>query len=177
MSGARDYAAALFSLSEELRTSDEVLTDLTVCRDVFKKNPAYVSLTDTPAVSVPEKIALIDTAFEKVNESVRNLIKILCEKHSVHIFSEVTKEFITLYNESRGICPAEIVSAVALTEDQKSKIKQKMESMTGKKVTIKNIVDKDILGGIKLRFMGRQYDASLSNRLNSIEKSLKETVI
>ena len=177
MSAPRDYAAALFSLSEELGCSEAILDDLTICRDVLKANPKYVSLTDTPAISVPEKIALIDAAFSSVDEIIKNLLKILCERHSVHMFADVVREYISVYNESRGICPAEVVSAVPLSDEQKKAMKARIEKMTGKTVVLKNSVDTDILGGAIVRFMGRQYDGSLGARLSSIEKSLKETVI
>ena len=177
MRTAKNYAEALFSLSEELKKTDAVLKDVEICSKALAENPKYVSLTDTPAISVPEKIALIDAAFSSVDEMIKNLLKILCESHSVHMFTDIVREYISVYNESRGICPAEVVSAVPLSDEQKKAMKARIEKMTGKTVVLKNSVDKDILGGAIVRFMGRQYDGSLGARLSSIEKSLKETVI
>ena len=177
MSGALNYAEALFSLSEELKLSDGVLSDLSIASDILRKYPEYVKLLDTPAVSVPEKIALISEAFSSLTEIVTNVVKILAEKHSVHLFSEIAKEYSAIYNESRGICAAEIISAVAITEDQTQKLKEKLENMTGKTIVIKNTVDKSILGGLKLRYLGKELDGTLKARLTSIEKSLKNTII
>ena len=106
-----------------------------------------------------------------------NVIKILTEKHSVHLFPEIAKEYSAIYNDSRGICNAEVISAVQLTDSQAEKIKEKLEAITGKTIVIKNTVDKSILGGIKLRYLGKELDGSLKARLNSIEKSLKNTII
>lgn len=177
MSGALNYAEALFSLSEEIGISDGVLSDLTVASDILCKYPEYVKLLDTPAVSVPEKIALISEAFSSLNEIVSNVVKILAEKHSVHLFYEIAKEYSAIYNESRGICTAEIISAVAITDEQAQKLKEKLENMTGKTIVIKNTVDKSILGGLKLRYLGKELDGTLKSRLTSIEKSLKNTII
>ena len=177
MTGAVNYAEALFSLSEELKDSERTLSDLSVCKGILKSSPDYVKLMDTPAVSVSEKLALIDEAFISISETVRNLIKILSEKHSVHIFYEIAKEYEALYNESRGICNAEIISAVSLSESQIIKIKDKLEVLTGKTIVIKNTIDKSLLGGIKLRYMGRELDGSLKARITAIEKGLKNTII
>ena len=177
MSGALNYANALFSLSEELGTSEGVLADLNVTSEILTSYPEYVRLLDTPAVSVPEKLSLIDEAFSPVTETVVNVIKILAEKHSVHLFSEIAKGYMALYNESRGICTAEIISAVELSEAQIQKLKEKLTNMTGKTIVIKNTVDKTVLGGIKLRYLGRELDGTLKARLSSIEKSLKNTII
>ena len=177
MRTAKNYAEALFSLSEELKKTDAVLKDVEICSKALAENPKYVSLTDTPAISVPEKLALINEAFGSIDESVVNLVKILCERHEVHAFPKIAKEFSVIYQESRGICPAEIISAVPLSPEHTEKIKHKLESITKKTVTVKCTVDKSILGGIKLRFMGKQVDGSLKARLNAIENSLKNTLL
>lgn len=177
MSGALNYAEALFSLSEELGISEGVLSDLTLTSDILRQYPEYVKLLDTPAVSVPEKLALISESFASLADVVSNVVKILAEKHSVHLLNEIAKEYSALYNESRGICTAEIISAVAITDEQAQKLKEKLENMTGKTIVIKSTVDKSILGGLKLRYLGKELDGTLKARLTSIEKSLKNTII
>ena len=177
MSAALNYAEALFSLSEELGISDNVLSDLSVTVEILRKYPEYVKLMDTPAVSVPEKLSLADAAFSSVEATVSSVVKILAEKHSVYLFPEIVKEYTALYNDSRGICHAEIVSAVELTDAHRQRLKEKLEDMTGKTIVIKNTIDKSVLGGIKLRYLGRELDGTLKARLSSIEKSLKNTII
>ena len=177
MSAALNYAEALFSLSEEMGNSDKVLSDLAVTAQILRTYPEYVKLMDTPAISVPEKISLANTAFSSVEETVANIVKILAEKHSVYLFAEIAREYSALYNDARGICNAEIISAVELTDSQTQKLKEKLETMTGKTIVIKNTVDKSVLGGIKLRYLGRELDGTLKARLSSIEKSLKNTII
>ena len=102
---------------------------------------------------------------------------ILCEKHSVRLFPAIADEYLALYNEARGIIEAEALSAVALDEMTLKRLKDKLERATGKRVTVKNTVDKSLLGGIKLRYMGRQLDGTLKTKLEGIEKNLKNTII
>ena len=177
MSGAVNYAEALFSLSEELHETEAVLSDVKTVRKILLDNPDYFKLTDTPAIGVPEKIALIRGAFGSLNTTVVNLLSVLCEKHSVHLFREIAKEYISLYNESRGICPAEITSATPLTKEQLDRIKSRLERLTGKTVITTNRVDPGVLGGLRLAFMGKQLDGTLKARLCAIENSLKTTIL
>ena len=177
MTGAKEYAKALFLLTEELGTTESALNDVNVCKEIFESNPSYVTLTDTPALTPDEKISLISEAFSSVDASVINLIKILCEKHSVYLFSEIAKEYVSLYNDARGICPAEVISAIPLDEGRMSAIKSKLEALTGKTIIIKNTVEPSVLGGIKLRYMGKQLDGSLKSRLDKIDAGLKNTIL
>jgi F-type H+-transporting ATPase subunit delta len=177
MSGAKDYAEALFSLAEELSITERVLADTEVCCAVFEKNPTYASLADTPAMGISEKLSLIDEAFSSVDENVKNLIKILSERHSVHEFVKIAKELRKIYDEDRGIMRAEVISARPISARQLDTLKQKLGALTGKTVVLKSTIDTSILGGIKLRYMGKQLDASLRSRLDAIERGLKDTVL
>ena len=176
MTGAKEYAEALFSLTEELKTTEAVLEDVRICNAAFKENPSYFKLADTPSIPLPEKLSMIKRAFATVDESVLNLLLILCEKHSVRLFPAIAKEYRELYCEARGLIEAEAISAVALSPDAMSRIKAKLEKITGKRVSVKNTVDPSLLGGIKLRYMGRQLDGSLRARLDAIEDKLKNTI-
>jgi len=46
----------------------------------------------------------------------------------------------------------------------------KVKELTRKEVTLENIVDESILGGFILRVGDKQYNASISNKLNNLKK-------
>ena len=177
MRAQEEYAKALFLLTEELGISCAALSDIELCRMALEENPSYIALADTPALAVPVKLSLIDEAFAAVTETVRNLLIILCEHHSVYLFPAIAKEYLKLYNEARGIIPAEAITAVALTDEEKAKIVAKLEGITGKTVILKNTVDESILGGITLRYSGTQLDGSLRSRLQKLERLLKGAIV
>ena len=177
MTANNEYGKALFLLTEELGNTEPVLSDIKTARSVFLDNPEYIKLLDTPALTKGEKLALIDGALSSLDENLVNLIKILSERHSVHFFRDVAATFISLYNESRGIEEVEAVTAVKMSEEQLVKMKNKLEEMTGKHIVIKNTVSPDILGGVKLRYLGVQLDGSVKTRLDKFNESLKNTVI
>ena len=177
MIDAKEYAKALFLLTEEERTTPVVADQLQTVKRILSENPKYIQLLDTPALAKEEKLGLIDRAFASLDGSLLNLIKILCEKHAVYQFSRMADAYAVLYDESRGIERVEAVTAVAMQKHQIAAMKKKLESMTGKTVMIRNTVDPSILGGVILRYSGTQLDGSIRARLESFEKSLKGLVI
>ena len=82
-----------------------------------------------------------------------------------------------LYDSARGIERVEAITAVALTEAQLTALTKRLNAMTGKRAVIKNTVDPTILGGVKLRYQGKQLDGSVKTRLDKFEAALKSTVI
>ena len=177
MTAYGEYGKALFMLTEEHGTTDAALADVIAADEIFRDNPDYVKLLDTPALGKAEKLSLCDVAFRDLDEDVRSLIKILCERHSVHGFRDVCRAYSALYNESRGIVHVEAVTAVGMTDAQLEALRQKLALETGKTIIINNTIAPEILGGVKLRYLGRQIDGSVKTRLDKFEESLKNTVI
>ena len=177
MTANNEYGKALFLLTEEEGSTERTVADIKTVLSCLNENPDYTKLLDTPAIAKDEKITLIDNAFSSLEPMLVNLIKILSEKHAVYSFASVSDTYVSLYNEARGIEEVEAVTARPLTEAQAEKLKEKLAGLTGKTIILKNTVSAEILGGIKLRYMGRQIDGSVRTRLDKFEDSLKNIVI
>ena len=177
MTDAKEYGKALFELAEESGRTDALLSELNLVRAAFDENPEYKKLLDTPALPKDEKLALIDRAFLGIDEYVLNLLKILCERHSVYLFSKTVDSFAALYDEARGIERVEAITAISMTDTQIETMKVKLDAITGKNVVIRNTVDKTILGGVVLRYSGVQLDGSIKTRLEDFKKSLSNIVM
>ena len=177
MSGAIEYGKALFIITEEHGTTENVTCDVKVARSVFVSNPDYAKLLDTPALTKDERVGLVDKAFSGIDESLKNLIKILTEKRLAHEFSKIADAYLALYDESRGILRVEAVTAIPLTAEQSAALTKKVGALTGKTAILKNTVDPSILGGAKLRYGGTQLDGSIKTRLDKFESALRDTVI
>lgn len=177
MKDAKEYGRALFLITEEDSASDKVLAEVKTAECVFKNNPEYLKLLDSPAISKEERVGLADKAFSGTNEMLLNLIKILIERRQIHLFSKVAEEYTALYDASRGIERVEAITARPLTVGQTKAMKERLEKALSKTVILKNTVDPSILGGVKLRYLGVQLDGSVKTRLDKFEDALKQTVI
>ena len=177
MIDAREYASALFSLTEELGTTERVREELSGVLSLFSDNPEYAKLLDTPAISKEERVKLIDEAFSSLDTNLVNFMKILSERREAHSIPGVAKEYLALYDTSRGIERVTAVTAIAMTDTQTKAMTEKLEKITGKKIIITNILEPAMLGGVKIRYSGKQLDGSLKTRLGDFENRLKNIVI
>ena len=177
MTYENEYGKALFMLSEESGNTESVLSDVETVFEALFTHSEYIKLLDTPAIDKKEKLALIDEAFSSVDENLKNLLKILCERRMSGTFFDVKNTFCALYDETRGIEHVEAVTAVPMSEQQLSRMTEKLSVLIGKKIIITNKISPEILGGVKLRYEGKQLDDSVKTRLDKFEMSLKNTVI
>ena len=171
------YGKALFLAAAESGVIDEVYRQLAAVDTVIREQPDYVKLLDTPALSRQQKHELIDRAFGGFELLVTNLIKMLGDRGVFFAFEKVVKAYGIMYDEYYNIERAEAVTARPLTEAQSRALVQKLEEMTGKRVVLSNTIDPYILGGIAVRYSGKQLDGSLRRRLDELEAGLKNTVI
>ena len=126
-SAAITYAHSLFSLAEEENKEQVIFEELTELSRIFKENPDYTVLLDSPTVNVSERCKLIDEAFSECGEYVKNFLKILCEKKYIHIFSECVKEYEKQYNKKLGIEKVTAITAVPLSDELREKLIKKLE--------------------------------------------------
>ncbi|MBO5946273.1 MAG: ATP synthase F1 subunit delta [Clostridia bacterium] len=177
MAGRSEYGRALFLLAKEEGVLDKIKGDLYATHTAFVENPTYLKMLDTPAVDKEEKKKLISESLSGIDEYVVNLVKILAERRVTSEITNIYETYVALYNEEMGIEDVEAVSAVPMTDSQLAALKAKLEGLTGKTVNIKNTVDPAILGGVKLRYEGRQVDGSLKTRLDTFADNLRNLVI
>ncbi len=174
MTDVTQYARALFSLAHEYGKEEKIGEQLIALARLISENPSYAALLDTPALPLSERVRLIDEALAPFDEHLVNLIKMLAEKRLAYTVESLAKKYSEALDEAKGILRAEAISAVPMTESQLLTLKEKLEKECKKTVIIKNTLDKSILGGLILRYAGLSEDGSLKNRLEKIEKSLKE---
>ena len=177
MTDLSKYAKALFLLSEEEGVVQRVKDDLYTVYSALQISPEYAKILDTPALSKDERLSLIEEAFGTLDEYVKNVVKMLSVSHNVYAFSRLYSDFCKLYNEKLGIVDVEAISAVALSEEETARLKRTLETKLSKTVSIRNTVDKSILGGLVLRYDSVQLDGSVKARLEKTRQDLKKIVI
>ena len=143
-----------------------------ICR-ALSENPDYMKVLGMPLIPFEEKEKLIDEAFSGAHEYVLNFLKILVKEHLRENIEKAAEEYEEAYMKDSGMIRAEAVSAVPLFENELEKINVELEKITGKSVKTENRVDKSLLGGLILRFEGRQIDASLKTRLEGLLGEIK----
>ena len=172
------YAQALYDLAKDENLGKTILEELSVLKTVFVDTPQYSKLLSTPDIPKQERCNVLDEAFRgKVHPYVLNFLKILTEKDCIRQFPACCDAYRGFYNEDNGILVVKVQSAVTLTPAQTEKLIAKLEAITGKQIDLHCSVDAAQLGGLRLIYDGKQVDGTVKNRLDTIGKLLKNTVL
>ena len=170
---AKRYALALFQLSKENNLLAQVEQELRVVKEVLVNSSDLNAVLQSPKVSAAKKKEIIKDSFSQVNPFVLNTLMILIDRHRQDQMVEVVDQFVELSNEEHGIADAKVYSIRPLTEDESDALSASFAAKVGKKsLRIQNIVDPELLGGLKIRIGNRIYDGSLRGKLNRLERKL-----
>jgi F-type H+-transporting ATPase subunit delta len=170
---AKRYALALFQLSKEHQLLDQMETELRVVKDVVTNNPGLTALLVSPKLPKVKKKEIVAEAFSSASPFVVNTLKLMIDRGRSGHLDELADQFIELANEERGVASAKVYSIRPLTADESTALSSVFASKVGKKsLTINNIVDSNLLGGVKLRIGNRIFDGSLRGKLERLERTL-----
>ena len=167
----KEYAMALFSLAQETDAVKEISEALDTVSAVMRDNPEYTELLASPNISKAERVEAVEQAFTgTVPEHVVSFLALLCERGRIRSLSECISEYRQLCDAANRISVAEVSSAVELTEDEKSALKNKLEKLCGNSVVINCTVDPSLLGGMVVAVDGRVIDGSIKHRLHELKE-------
>nr|WP_263324168.1 F0F1 ATP synthase subunit delta [Neobacillus sp. Marseille-Q6967] len=170
---AKRYALALFQIAKEQQLLGVVEEELRVVKEVIQYNPDLKAVLKSSKLPLEKKKEILAGAFASVNPYVLNTLLIMIDRHREDQIVEVANQFFDLANEDQGIAEAEVYSTRELTDAEREAISATFAAKVGKNsLRIENIVDSELLGGVKLRIGNRIYDGSLRGKLDRLERKL-----
>ena len=172
------YGQAMYDLAREEGQSQAILAQLAALDESLKAQPDFVRLLCAPNIPKEERVRILDSSFRgKLHPYVLNYLKLLTEKGYMKHFSDCCKMYRQQYNKDNGIVPVTAYTAVALSDELRSKLCAKLSTVTGKTIELDCRIDPETLGGVRLDFDGKQVDGTVRRRLEDIRSILKNTVL
>jgi F-type H+-transporting ATPase subunit delta len=169
---ASRYAKSIIDLSIETKSLEEVKSDMALVSKVIGENSQLEAILNNPIVPLDKKAGILsDLFFGKVHPISSSFMKLMVDKGRSSIVYSASKQFVTQYNELKGIVTAEVTSATALTAASRDEIITIVKKEIGaNEVIIKEKVNDDLIGGFILKVGDKQFDASIAGGLNKLKK-------
>jgi F-type H+-transporting ATPase subunit delta len=171
------YAQALFALSQESSTTDQVAADLKIFLDLVTESDDLKRFIKSPVFSAEEQVKALSAILLKVGiaGTAANFLKLVATKRRLFAVPEMIRDFNILSDAKKGISRAEVTVAEPMKDEHAAGLKEALALVSGgKMVEIAVKVDPAILGGLIVKLGSRMVDASLKTKLNSIRTRMKE---
>ena len=172
----KEYSSGLFALAHDDGIEASLLGEIRALSPLF--TPEYVHLLINPEIPKSERIALVASALDgRVHKYLANFVKLMTERGLATEIRECFTEYEELYYETSGIVRVTAESTVELSDTQKSRLEEKLASHIGHPVEISYIINRSLLGGMRLSYNNRLIDDSVSTKLKEIGERLSGVVV
>lgn len=167
------YSRALFSSATEKKLIDKVYNDMIYISEITAL-PEMKELLNSPIIVPSKKKEIIhNVTAGKIQPLTLSLIDLAIKNGREAFLPGIAREFIHQTRKSQGITESVLTTAVKVDEKIRKQITDLLTGLFKTKVDLREVVDKDIIGGFILRVEDNYINASIKNKLRKIEKELK----
>lgn len=173
--------------SETIETLARVLFELATLADVVDAVDAdLVSVTKAVRGHVDLRQALTDTSLpaekkrdilraifgESVAPETLAIVTLMVERGRTDSIGDLAREFSETAEARRGVVVVEVTTAIELNEALRAKLVKQLTGAVGRPVSLRERVDRSILGGIRINVAGRVLDGTVTSQLDGVRQAL-----
>lgn len=172
---ASRYAKSLLSLAIEQKVLDAAYNDMKLIDDTCDQNPDLQALLRSPVIKGDKKQAVMNAIFaSKLSPITAGFIKLIIQHRREDVLHEIADSFVKQYKAHKNIGVAEIITATPLKADIKAKILEQLRKQEGREMEIIEKIDPSLIGGLVVRIGDKQFDGSISRKLNDLKKEFSK---
>ena len=164
------YAKAILDIAQENNNAASVNTDMLLIASSVKENKELKDFLTSPVIKGAAKLAATLEVFATSQNETKRLFQLLQENRRFEILEAIATQYNGLFNELNNMETAVVTTAVPMTPEIEKLVLAKVATFSSKTITLENKVDPAIIGGFVLRIGDKQYNASVTNRLQQLKR-------
>ena len=175
-SRAKKLAVILLQSAKESNKAQEVHVSLKKIILLLRKDARFRLLLLSKRISIEKKTTILRNVLDHyVDQLVIEFLGIISKEFSLELVKHVFKVYENLYKKEDGIVFVTAHLAHTLDDSEIEKLQNKLESSLNKKTELNIEVNRELLGGIKLRIENTFLDASVKNQMNRLRENLLQS--
>ena len=164
------YAKAILETAVSSGKANQVNEDMKSIIAAVDSSTDLKEFLSSPIITSEVKIKALSEVFSSVQADTKSLFRLLQENKRFEILETIASQYNAQFDEMNGVEVANVTTAFPITAELEAQILAKAAAISTKKLTIQNTVDPSIIGGFILRIGDKQYNASVSNRLQELKR-------
>ena len=171
----RRYSLALYSAAKEGKMLPDIEKDVKMIIESLQASRELTLFFSNPVISSEKKISIINELFEgKVSPLMLDYLHLLIDRKRENIILDLLQDFVQLKNDNDGIVDAVFETTVDIDDKEKEKLTRKIEDHLNLKINPTFKINKDLIGGFRVKYKDTIIDASIKRQLEVMKKRFKE---
>jgi F-type H+-transporting ATPase subunit delta len=172
---ARPYARAVFELARDAAEFDRWSKMLAVLAQLSGDAGVQAMLTSpkaAPAVRAEVVTELAAKSGEKLDLQGKNFVALLAENRRLGLLPEIAADYERLRAEAENTLEVELVAAMPVPPEEQKRLSEALHKKLGRKITLKYVEDKSLIGGAVIRAGDLVIDGSVREKLGRLTAAL-----
>ncbi|HCR85117.1 MAG TPA: ATP synthase F1 subunit delta [Alphaproteobacteria bacterium] len=165
------YALALYSAAKDKGQEEKICQEFIDFSILASENDDISNIISNPSIKKNQVSEVIEAVLQKLNisEFVVSFISVLGQNRRLALLTEIAERLKKLLLEKSSTIVAQVYSTHKLSKENLNDIAEQLKSAFGKNVSLENIIDKSILGGLKVKIGSLLFDDSLFTKLQKLK--------
>ena len=170
----KGYAEALFRVLQAEGELDEVEDELFRFGKLLESNYDLKQALADQALPPEQRAKVLDALLaDKVTPHTLGLLQFIVNQGHARQLPEILEDLSDIAAEARDSAVAEVRTAMPLDEDQRAQLAEALSTATGKRVQLKALVDKSVLGGVYAKIGDTVIDGTVRRRLQQLKEQVR----
>ena len=164
------YVSAMFEIASATGSIDDVEDDIfRLARAMETNEQLRSSLSDTSLPTERRQKIVEQLLGGKAHNVTVQLVSMLVGTGHIALLPQIADALVKRASSVKQLEVAEVRSAVALTDAQKTRLAEVLGKSVGKPVNLKVVVDPNVIGGIVVTVGDEVIDDSVRTRLDQVK--------
>ena len=169
----RRYAVTLLEAADETGATAAVQSDVERLLETVRQSGELAEFLANPLADSQAQANVLRELFSgKVEVLTLNFLRLMAVRGRASIIGAALESFLDHVAEREGIISAEVRSAVALSEEQCQRLRERLERRSGRTVRLDIQVDASLRGGAVVRVGDTVFDGSVNTYLERLQARL-----
>jgi F-type H+-transporting ATPase subunit delta len=171
------YSKALFASALENNILKEISSDLKSLQELTDnvKEVARIAKDQTLKYKQPQLVKSLLTNLQ-FNKITNNFLIALASNFRFVLLDKIIAKFNQALSHHMNEENIEVISSTIMNEEEINNLQERLTKSFAKKINLTTSVDRNLLGGIIIKYGSKMLDFSLRNKLDIMRKISKEKI-
>jgi len=170
------YSRALFEVAKESNELQKIEKGFKDFQFLLNNSLEIQNFIKDPTLNINFQKNVINLITDKLNfsKNLKNFLFLLIEKRRIFFVNKISETFLKICSQERGEVKASLISSKELSTSELEKISNDLSNSMGAEIKFDYIIDKELIGGLKLQLGSFMIDTSIKSKLKKYEQAMLE---
>ncbi len=172
---AKRYGSVLFDLAQKNKNLKTILKEGSHLRRLLHEEPVGWSRLASPIIPLNKQRQMIEKIASslKLSPLMKRFLLVVCQNRRLSSLKLILEECATQAQSAKGAIEGVLETVMKLSPKEIADIQKTLKLKLGKEISLHQVINPALLGGIVMRIGSLMIDASLKTRLNKLQDVMK----